>query len=351
MEKSGFEESTCGAERTCAETAPETPCRELSVVIVNYRMPDDTVACLDSLIRQSPGVQFDIVVVDNCSRDRSRERILSACPFVHWIQMQANAGFARAVNAGLHAAKHQRVLLLNPDTLILDAAVTKCLDFLEQQRGGGLVGCRHLNTDGSVQPSTSLQERWPSAWNAILEGPRSLLRSRLEMARVSMHSSTHETDGLQGSFIMFDKKILARAGWFDPDYFLYYEELDWARRVKNAGYSIHFLAEATIVHHRRRQKNSSATRKQFHHSQELFVIKARGKFHYLFFTLVNYVNCLLILLAWPLSATGRKSTWVREYNPLSLSHWKLLWTAGRPCASAEKPFALETHDESPCRED
>src|SRR5580704_7555943 len=99
---------------------------ELSIIIVNYKCADLILDCLASLYDQSRKISFEIIVVDNASDDNSKEKILSRYPEVNWIPMNYNAGFARANNEGIRSAKAGIVLLLNADTLIIDAAIEHC---------------------------------------------------------------------------------------------------------------------------------------------------------------------------------------------------------------------------------
>src|SRR5579862_7635669 len=100
--------------------------KELSIIIVNYKTPGLVTDCIETIYRETTGISYEVIVVDNASGDDSRQRIMGAFPDVRWIQMEYNAGFARANNMAIRQSSGASVLLLNSDTLIEDGAVEGC---------------------------------------------------------------------------------------------------------------------------------------------------------------------------------------------------------------------------------
>src|ERR1700741_5349171 len=112
---------------------------DLSIIIINYKSTQLVLDCLDSVYQQTHQHSFEIIIVDNDSKDDCKEKVLAKYPAIRWIQMDYNAGFARANNAGFAIAQGEHILLLNADTIILDGAIDKSIVLLQQQKDAA--GC------------------------------------------------------------------------------------------------------------------------------------------------------------------------------------------------------------------
>ena len=139
---------------------------DVAIVIVSYNSEDHIGACLDSVFAQRKSVNQQVIVVDNDSRDGTVSLIRERYPEVELVVPGANLGFAKGVNLGVRHANAEFVLLLNPDTVILENAVDVVVDFARKNPGHGLYGGRTLRPDGSLEPSSC----WglPSLWSMTL---------------------------------------------------------------------------------------------------------------------------------------------------------------------------------------
>jgi GT2 family glycosyltransferase len=224
---------------------------DLSVIIVNYKSAQLIVDCLHSFYSGANKISFEIIVVDNDSKDNSKEIILSEYPEVKWISMDYNSGFARANNEGIRQAKGEIVLLLNADTLIKDNAVEKCLGLFATSQ---FVACgvQLLNTDLTPQISGSyfmkggLNYLLPLPylgqlikWSANLFG--------IKKTNVPDADSTIEVDWVNGAFLMVKKTAIQKAGLLDEDFFLYAEEAEWCSRLKKIG-KLCIFGEVKVIH-------------------------------------------------------------------------------------------------------
>jgi GT2 family glycosyltransferase len=235
--------------------ASETSASDLSVVIVAYRARSVVLACLDTLVSSGglDGLEAEVIVVDNASDDGTAEMVRSHFPGVRLIANAENAGFARANNQGLRVATGRHVLLLNPDTLVPHGALRACVDFLDaQDESVAAMSCRVLSPDGSLQWTCS--RRLVTPWS---ECCRALLLDRA-FARVDLfnrepelrwdRSVTREVECLLGAFMLLRRAALDRIGGLDERFFLMYEDVDWCKRARDAGYRLLFWPGASITH-------------------------------------------------------------------------------------------------------
>jgi GT2 family glycosyltransferase len=225
---------------------------DVSVIIINYKSCALVMQCIESIVRETDAGTYEIIVVDNDSQDGAREKICSVFPAVRWIEMGYNSGFGRANNEGIRIAKGEFILLLNADTIILNGAIDKCVKLLKKHPEAAGGGVQLLNPDGSNQISGAYDVK--GGLNALLPLPYTgnLIRWLGYRAKTTVPSITHFEDGTEidwivGAFIMVKKSILEKSGYFDPDFFMYSEEIEWCYRLRKNGKLLLF-AEPKIVH-------------------------------------------------------------------------------------------------------
>ncbi len=223
----------------------------VSVIIVNHNTQELLQRCLKSMIEQTVGIPYEIIVVDNDSTDGSVQMIRREFPSVRLVENKENRGFAAANNQGINISKGEVILLLNSDTEVLDGAIQKTLAFMERCPEASIVGCRLLNRDGTLQPSC---RSFPSVWNLFSESfflyivfRRTKLFGKYYMSFFD-HDSIREVDVVKGACMMVRKEVFERVGLFDESYFMYSEEMDFCYRGKKAGYRVFFYPEGRIIH-------------------------------------------------------------------------------------------------------
>jgi len=212
---------------------------DLSIIIVNYKSPELVLDCLGTVYHQTSDILFEVIVVDNASNDDSRRRIMGSYPSVRWIQMEYNAGFARANNEGIRQSQGNAVLLLNSDTLIRERAVERsCRLFLSSDYVA--CGVQLLNTDGTPQISGNFFMK--GGLNYLLPLPylggmvkKAGLLFKVEKPNVPDASSLVEVDWINGAYLMVKKAAIDKAGLLDEDFFLYAEEAEWCSRLRRLG--------------------------------------------------------------------------------------------------------------------
>jgi len=225
---------------------------EISVVIVNWRTPDALRACVNSVLAQEQAPPLEVIVVDNDSGDGSAEMVEREFPGAKLIKNDENHGFAYACNQGMRIAAATRfILLLNPDTVVPPETVRTMVGVAERRTDAAVVGCRVLNSDGSLERTCF---RFPSLLNVLLAGlylNRLFPKSRF-FAREFMtwwdRDDEREVDVVTGSFMLVRREVVDQVGLMDERYFMYVEEADWCYRFVKAGWKCVFSPAAHITH-------------------------------------------------------------------------------------------------------
>lgn len=222
---------------------------QLTTVIVSYNTRHLLDECLASLHVAEAGIGGGCcVAVDNASRDGSADYLASHHPEVDLIRLPANVGFGRANNAALPKLHTPFVLLLNADAFIAPDALLRSLDYMAAHPRCGVLGGRLMGRDGSPQPSARY---FPTPWNVFLQrtglnrwfpGARCIDPPNLDLEQAL------ECDWVPGCYYLIRKEVIDQVGLFDPLYFLYAEEVDLCRRIKHAGWEVHYFPGARVVH-------------------------------------------------------------------------------------------------------
>ena len=222
----------------------------VSIVIVNWNTRDILRDCLESITSQTT-LPHEVIVVDNASTDGSAEMVRQSFPNVRLIANSGNNGFAAANNQGLEIAKGEKLLLLNPDTIVLDGAIDKMCAWLDRHPDVGCVGCQVLEDTDTIQRTCFAD---PGPLNlALVEfglhrmAPRHALLGRPEYGNWD-RDSERDVDVVSGMFMLVPRHVFETIGFLDEAFFVYSEEADWCRRIRNAGWRCIFAPEARILH-------------------------------------------------------------------------------------------------------
>jgi len=218
-------------------------------VVVSYNSCHELPACLQSLLAQRD-VSIELWVVDNASRDTSAALVRERFPQARLLVNVHNVGFARANNQVLEQTDAPYYALVNPDTVLPPEAVATCVAYLESHPHAGIVGTPLVSPEGQLQPSCQ----------AFL-GLRSLFEETFYLDRLSRDPSRPrlrgttrvtveptEADWLAGAFLVVRGEVVRQVGGFDPDFFMYAEEMDWCFRARRAGWKVVYLPAPEVVH-------------------------------------------------------------------------------------------------------
>jgi GT2 family glycosyltransferase len=223
---------------------------DVSIIIVNWNTRDLLRDCLASIAAETR-VPHEVIVVDNASADGSVAMVAAAFPGAVLIANTGNRGFAAANNQGLAVAKGRHVLLLNPDTIVLDDAIGRMLGWLGRHPDVGCVGCQVLEGPGVIQ-QTSFADPGPVNLAIVELGLHRLARWLPVFGRPWYRDwdrrSEREVDVVSGMFMLVPRRVLETVGPLDEAFFIYAEEADWCRRIRKAGWRCVFAPAAQIVH-------------------------------------------------------------------------------------------------------
>ena len=229
---------------------------ELSIIILNYKMKGLVKNCIKAILESEFNQPYEIIVVDNNSGDGIEQMLNERFPSVRFIQTGANLGMGVGNNAGIRIAAGKYILILNPDIFVFKDSLQKLYDFIRERSDVGLLAPRLLNPDKTLQYTCY---RWHKFFTPVLRrtvfGKFGWAKKELDrfLMRDSDHATTREVDWIQGSCLLIPKKVIDEVGAFDDRFFMYFEDTDLCRRIKNAGYKNVYLAEAEVIHLHRRQ--------------------------------------------------------------------------------------------------
>jgi len=205
---------------------------DLSIIIVNYNKALILDRCLSSIYQNTKNLTFEVILIDNGSKDNSVELVKTKYKNIALIENKINSGFAAASNQGLKICKGRYALLLNNDTEIRNAALNKMVEFMDTGGDIGGLGPKLLNQDLTVQREGSvLGKRF---WNSNIP---------------------IEAGFITGAALMVRRDVLDKIGLLDENFFFYNEDLDLCRRIKKAGFKLYFLPSAEIIHIGQKAKN------------------------------------------------------------------------------------------------
>ena len=233
-----------------SQDSPQTP--DVSVIVISYNTRDMTLACLDSVYAETT-CNFEVVVVDNASSDGSAEAIRARFPQVTLIAESVNHGFAAAHHLAVPHCRAPWLLLLNPDTVVLDGALDKLMAFRRQRPEAGIWGGRTVFADGSLNASSCWRRQtlWSlfcraSGLAVVFEGS-ALFNPEAYVGWP--RDSVREVDIVTGCLFLIARETWDRLGGFDPVFVMYGEEADLCLRARRIGARPAITPEAEIIHY------------------------------------------------------------------------------------------------------
>lgn len=240
--------------------------------MVNTNGREDLLACLDAIARTNPpGLENEVLVLDNASDDGSAEAVRERFPQARLFALERRTGKAENDSTLLREARGRYCLLLNEDSELHEGAAHALRDALEDDRGAAVAGAQLLTSAG--QP-TACAWRLPDARWALAAA--AFLHRRYAVQ--SRGTAVREVGWVQSSAMLVRRAAAEQVGWLDPDFFVYSDETDFCRRLHDAGWRILFVPEARAVHHDQLSTDAAAMRRrivEFHRNRDLYFVKHR----------------------------------------------------------------------------
>jgi len=245
--------------------------KDLTISIVSYNTKNLLKNCLNSVHKNTKGVNYEIIVVDNNSNDGSAGMVEKEFPQVILIRNKENVGFAKANNQAFSVGREKYFLLLNSDTIVLLRSIERLVEFMDSHSEAGVVGCKLFYPDGSVQPWACISSNvWSSLWLALfglfnikrlLPDPR--LRRFLGkyfrgivgksvdsyLSHYWDHRLVQEVDQVSGACLLARRSAIEETGLLDENFFMYGEDVDCCIRIKQKGWKVYLLSDIKVIHY------------------------------------------------------------------------------------------------------
>ncbi len=224
----------------------------ISIIIVSWNTCQTTCNCINSIYEYTKNLLFEIIVVDNNSSDDTVKTIQKDFPHVKIINNSENLGFGCANNQGMDISNGDYLLLLNSDTILTEDSLSKIYLFAKENPNAGVIGCKILNPDNTLQHSCvnypRLKDKLFFALGLSYCFPKSKVFNH-ERMQWWKHNKVCEVEAITGCFMLVKKQIFEETGGFDERFFMYCEEIDWCKRITNSGWKIIFTPCTHIIHY------------------------------------------------------------------------------------------------------
>ena len=224
--------------------------KKLSIIIVNYNVTQLLRNCLISIQKYSDGIDYEVIVIDNNSIDRSWNDLIPEFPRVHFIASEKNEGFAKANNKAIERATGEYLLILNPDTELEDFYLNEILDFANSKTNFGCLGVRMHDANGNFLPES--KRSVPGMINSFeklftnFKNKNSKSYYRNDVGE----NGIAEVEVITGAFLLVKKEVYEKVGGLDERYFMYGEDIDLCYTLLNNGYQNYYYGKASILHHK-----------------------------------------------------------------------------------------------------
>lgn len=259
----------------------------LSIIIVNYKNYELTNKCIDSVIKSiKNNINYEIIVIDNDSPNDSYEKIsemFKGLNYITIIKNSSNAGFGAANNLGAEKAIGKYILFLNPDIFVVDDGIHKMLNKIKLDREVGLVSCKLLNDDRSIQ--YSCRRILPLGKFLCCRTPLSKFISKNIKDKYNFeylmkdfnHNSSCEVEWVMGACMLMRRDFFFKVGMFSKEYFMYFEDVDLCYKVRKAGKKVFYLADVEMIHLHNQESTKKLTKMTIVH------LKSMMKFYYKYY--------------------------------------------------------------------
>lgn len=253
--------------------------KEISIVIVNYNKYQLTEKCIESVVKTIKKVKYEIIVLDNCSTNNSYEKLKKLYENdknIFIIGNKKNLGFGHGNNIAVKLCRFDNILLLNPDVIVLEESIEKMLNRLLSDKSIGIIGCKLLNGDYTLQ--YSCRRFLPLNKFILARTPMKKIVSKKIVDKINSqylmldydHKIEKEVDWLMGSCLMLKKKDFLELDGFSKEYFMYFEDVDLAYKIKLKNKKVLYYPDAIMIHLHEQESVKKINKLTFIHIQSMF---------------------------------------------------------------------------------
>ena len=273
----------------------------ISIIIVNYNVFNYLKKCLKSLDTYKPSIPYEIILIDNNSyldkiplndiKDRN----------IRVYNYGSNLGFSKAVNIGIKKSKGDYVLLMNPDSYLVDNSIDKMIDYMKKNDKIGIIGPKVLYPSGKYQLSS--KRHFPTIgimFNKLLKLDK-IFYSHNYFGKYNYSFQSNDeimhVDSVSGAFLIFKKELVNEIGPLDERFYLYFEDTDFCYRAIQKKYKVIYFPESTIFHHKSKSFSNSNVNKNYEFYKSLYSFYIKYYYEYKNLTIIKlFVLCVLRLI-------------------------------------------------------
>lgn len=222
---------------------------QLSVIIVNYNVAVEIEESIRSIYGNLSKIDLDIIVIDNNSPDRSIEKLANKFPDIRLLLYKENYGYSKANNIGVSLSKYETILILNPDTVLIEDFVTPIVTYIDNSERTGVCGPMLLYKDRNFQSSNGLK------LGIVYETAEALMfinyyRKLIRWIQRNKYNSNtpFKVNWMSGACFIVKKDIFLSVGGFNTEYFMNYEDIDICKRISDAGYYNYYFPFLKCIH-------------------------------------------------------------------------------------------------------
>lgn len=278
--------------------------KDLTISIVNASNKELLRDCLESIYKNTKKISFEVYVIDNALVDGSVEMVKNNFPNVNLIINKEPKGFNENHNQVLRIFNSRYFLLLNEDTLILENALDRMVEFMDNDKKIGALGCKLLNPDGSLQLSCRTFPNLKTSFFQFTYLYKIFKKSKIFGSYLMSywnHNNIREVDQVMGACLMLRKETIEQVGLLDEQFFVFFDEVDYCFRIKKSGWKIVFYPDAKIIHYVSqsfKKWEESKVFYQYHLSMYKFFKKHYGKKKLFFLKFLVIFGLLLRTIGW-----------------------------------------------------
>nr|WP_315223154.1 glycosyltransferase family 2 protein [uncultured Flavobacterium sp.] len=291
----------------------------ISIIIVNYNTKELLIDCINSIYKVTKEIDFEIIVVDNNSKDASEPAIKDKFNDVIFIQTGENLGFGRANNVGINRSAGKYVFLLNSDTILCNNSIKVFFDFYEKYDNKigkiGALGGELLQSDGKLRNHSSqyfpkMYDEFKIIWNVFISkiSKKMIFNTKKEVV-LEINEKFKKVDYVTGADLFICKSKMIEVGCFDENFFMYFEETDLQRRLFKMGFNNYLISGTEIIHYEGgsfNKKKSGIRKYMLDQSRFYYYKKHNNMFFYFLFRVLYFIITIPLFFDFSLNYSIRK---------------------------------------------